>query len=495
MPVTHEVEIGRPPTPDQLASWYIEHNITPDEKGVFTDLPYGPSPVEKSVIVEHVQVNALRHDIPNLQAQPFIPRTMVFVAGGPTLADHLEEVRAKCLDPAYDVFTSNATCKYLLAHGIIPKYHVIIDPTERKAKDLAYDCEDVTLVLGLQCHPAVFEARGTRKTFKFLAASATDRTPSDVDAAKAACTAQDPNLLGIGGGSMMGTRCVYLAEAMGYRRLEYYGFDACVKYENGRVRNYAYNKQRAENVLEVEAGNGKVYHSTLALSRQANEIVKLLDNLPGLDVVVHGDSFMANQVAIWKELNKPASYRISPEYHDLQRRMFEDQPTYATAGRDHAGRVFMTAAQVHRKHGHCDVLDYGAGRGSLIDAIGACFPAVPGLEYRGYDPNIPGLEAEPVPADIVYCGDVMEHIEPECVDTVLSHIHSLTRNLALFVISTRPAFKKLPDGRNAHISLHDRDWWMSFLKKYFVIIEDQHTAQDMIAVVQPIEVYRKRVGC
>lgn len=489
-----EVEIGRAPTPQQLTEWYAEHNITPDESGVFTDLPYGPSPVEKDIIVEHVRENAKRAEVRNLQAHRYIARTMVFVAGGPSVGDHLEEIRAKALDPAFDVYTSNATCKYLLSKGITPKFHVILDPTERKVKDLDYDCDEVTLVLGLQCHPKVFEVIGNRKAFKFLAASATDRTPSDVDVAKGACTAEDPNLLGIGGGSMTGTRMMYFAAVMGYRRLEYYGFDASVKFENGRVRNYAYNKQRSENVLEVEAANGRKYFSTLALSRQANEIVKLLDNLPGLDVVVHGDSFMANQVAMWKEQNAPVPERISPEYLDMQRRMFAESPTYASSGHSHADRVFMAGAQILRKFGKCDILDYGCGKESLRLAIESAFPSIPGMTIRGYDPCREGLDGEPAPAELVVNTDSMEHVEPKSVDTVLRHIRDLTGHVAIFVISTRAAFKNLPDGRNAHICLHDKDWWISFLGKYFVVIEQWNNPVELIAVVQPIARYRERKG-
>jgi len=488
------VEIGRAPTAEQLASWYEEHNIKPESDGSFVELPYGPTPVEKSVIVDQVRANAQRRDVQNLQSEPYIPRTMVFVAGGPSVTDYLDEIKAKSIDPRYDVFTSNMTCKYLLSKGITPKYHVIIDPTEKKSKDLDYDCDEVTLVLGLQCHPAVFDAIGNRKAYKFLAASATDRTPSDVEVAQDACHAKDPNLLGIGGGSMMGTRVMFLAHVMGYRNLEYYGFDGSIKYESGRVRNYAYNKQRGENILEVEAANGRKFFSTIALSRQATELVHLLDDLPGLDVTIHGDTFLSNQLAMWKAQNKQQDYRITPEYNALQKQMFEKSPTYARSGHAHAARVFMAGAQVMRKIGKCDVLDYGCGRETLKNAILDNFPVIPGLRYLGYDPNRPGLDKDPEPAQIVFCSDVMEHIEPECVDAVLRNISELAGELAIFVISTRAAFKNLPDGRNAHISLHDKDWWLSFIQKYFVTIESHAGKDELIAVVQPIRKYCERKG-
>lgn len=487
-----QVEIVKAPTSEQLASWYQEHDIKTDETGAFTDIPYGPAPVDDGKLVEQVRVNALRHDIKNMPFSAYNPKIMVFVAGGPSLEKNINELREKADDPEhYEIFTSNATCKYLLSKGIIPKYHVIVDPTERKKHDLEYDCDEVNLLIGLQCHPAVFDARGNRKTFKFLAASALHHTPSDVEVAQAACTPEDPNLLGIGGGSMMGTRALYLAAALGYRRLEYYGFDACVEYNGDKVRCYSYDKNRAENILEVEAANGRKFFSTIAFARQATEIVSLMSKLPGLDVVVYGDSFMSNQVAMYKEATKPAPYRISPEYLAIQREMHKN-PVYGVSSAKHAPRVFMAAAQILRKFGKCDVLDYGCGKQKLREAIEASFPAIKGMRLIGYDPSISGLDKEPAKADLTICSDVMEHIEPQCVDTVIKHIFDLTEHVAIFNIYLQEAKKMLPDGRNAHICIRDKDWWLSFLKKYFVIIEQESTPKELLAVVQPIPRYQRR---
>ncbi len=490
------VEIAREPTAEELAEWYKEHDITPDADGKFQDLPYGPTPVEKDIIVEQVRTNSQRRDVRNLKGPEFgyTPKTMVFVCGGPTLQHYLDELREKSLDPAYDVYTSNKTCMYLLSKDIKPKYHCIIDPTQKKAKDLDYDCDEVTLLLGLQCHPDVFEARGNRTTFKFLAASALDRTPSDVEVAKEALHPDDPTLIGIGGGSMMGTRALYLASALGYRRIEYYGFDAHVEYDNGRVRCYSYDKQRGENILEIEH-NGRTWFSTLAFSRQCNEIVTLMDKLPGMDVVVHGDSFMASQVKAYKELNKPHTYRFTDAYAQQNVEMHQTMPHYGISGHQHATRVFMGASQLAAKFGHCDILDYGCGKETLRLEVESAYALHPGIKFFAYDPGRPGFDAEPAPADLVVCTDVMEHVEPQCVDAVLKHLHDLTRHVAIIDIDTQEATKHLPDGRNAHICIRDRDWWVSYVKKYFVILEQADlNARSILMVGQPIEKYRERKG-
>jgi hypothetical protein len=103
------------------------------------------------------------------------------------------------------------------------------------------------------------------------------------------------------------------------------------------------------------------------------------------------------------------------------------------------------------------VLDYGAGRGSLAEALKP-------HRCQQYDPAIKGLHVLPKPSDIVVCTDVLEHIEPKLLDNVLDHIERLTREVALLVISCRPANAVLPDGRNAHLIVETPDWWLEKIR-------------------------------
>ena len=483
-----QAQLARQPDPEELDAWYREHGLQPDKDGIFAEMPYGAAPVTREHILENVAANALRHDVPNLHPREYTNRIMVYVGGAPSLRDHLEDVKAKCEDDRYDVYTSNATCAFLLAKGIKPNYHLILDPTERKVKDLEYE-EKVPLVLGLQCHPKLFDRAKEKgvEVHKFLAASVTGEDgKSDKEVAQAALTKEDPQLMGIGGGSMCGTRMIYFATAMGYRRLEYYGVDGSVEVKDGNiVKCYAYTKPRGENILETEAGNGRKFFTTMSLARQGEELVLLLDLMPGLDVEIYGDSLMSNQLALYKQARRRDPWCITPEYLAAQKEMHERYATqYGQTGNAHAPRVFMAAAQVLRKVGKCSVLDYGAGKGILKKAILQAFPEIPGIEYLEYDPCVPGIDSPPKPAEIVFCGDVMEHVEPECVNTVIRHIHDLTGQLAIFSISLRPAAKTLEDGRNAHISLHGADWWRSYLKKYFCVAESyvDSVRQELLAV-------------
>lgn len=99
------------------------------------------------------------------------------------------------------------------------------------------------------------------------------------------------------------------------------------------------------------------------------------------------------------------------------------------------------------------VLDYGAGQQTLQKSL-------PHLNVHSYDPAIPEISARPLPAALVCCTDVLEHIEPECLTDVLDDIKNLAMRAVFLVVATRPAKKTLPDGRNAHLLQYPLAWWL-----------------------------------
>lgn len=159
---------------------------------------------------------------------------------------------------------------------------------------------------------------------------------------------------------------------------------------------------------------------------------------------------------------------ISKEYLLQQKKMHNG--AYGVSGDKYAKLVLET--------GHSDVLDYGCGKKLLEKALG--------FKISNYDPAISGLENNKNPHDFVYCGDVLEHIEPEFLDNVLSDISRCMKKEGIFVISTIPAKKKLPDGRNAHLIIKDNVWWKFKLSTYFNVNKEQVNKSEYIAWVSAI---------
>lgn len=82
------------------------------------------------------------------------------------------------------------------------------------------------------------------------------------------------------------------------------------------------------------------------------------------------------------------------------------------------------------------------------------------LHYQAYDPGVPRFAKAPVPAQMVACIDVLEHIEPENLENVLDHLASLAEGILFATVCTVPALKTLSDGRNAHLIQQPMQWWL-----------------------------------
>lgn len=155
---------------------------------------------------------------------------------------------------------------------------------------------------------------------------------------------------------------------------------------------------------------------------------------------------------------------ITPEYRELNRQLHQTSDAYGTSGAQ-----WRDAVRAISEFGRLNILDFGCGKATLSKALG------PAYRVTNYDPCIDGLDTPPEPHDVVVCGDVMEHVEPEFVMNVLKDIRRLTKVRALFVIGMIPAKKTLADGRNAHLSLHSHDEWAAKLKEAgFEVLESSN---------------------
>ena len=126
------------------------------------------------------------------------------------------------------------------------------------------------------------------------------------------------------------------------------------------------------------------------------------------------------------------------------------------------------------------LLDYGCGSNlSLRDTL----KPKRKFTYQAYDPGVPDYAGDPVPAELVVCVDVLEHIEPDLLDDVLDHLCDLTDVVLFCTINTGPAGKVLSDGRNAHLIQQPMEWWLPRLWERFAIQTFQITGGQEFMVI------------
>jgi len=114
------------------------------------------------------------------------------------------------------------------------------------------------------------------------------------------------------------------------------------------------------------------------------------------------------------------------------------------------------------KHNFKSVLDFGAGKGHVTNTLVNNYP---NITIYSYDPV---TYNNPLPdnVDVIYSSDVLEHIEPDLLDTTLEDLFNRANYYQYHLIACHPAKKKLNDGRNAHLIIEEPDWWRSKLENF-----------------------------
>jgi hypothetical protein len=163
---------------------------------------------------------------------------------------------------------------------------------------------------------------------------------------------------------------------------------------------------------------------------------------------------------------------ITESYREMQHELHRNA-RYGAASMKFAYKVNELIAKYQPER----VLDYGAGKRLLRTAIG-------NVDLVEYDPCIPEISKVPTGTfDLVCCLDVLEHIEPECLESVLADVARLTAKIAFLTIHTGPAGKFLSDGRNAHLIQKPIEWWSDQLSPRFARLEIERVSKTTYSVI------------
>jgi len=437
----------------------------------------GSLPITNEDYINQVRMNC-RLNLPNVVLASEHGLIMVMVCGGPTSKLFLEDIRKKSQDKEkYRIFCSNKTHDWLIENGIIPDYHFIIDPKKSMLDYVTKPHKDVEYLVGSCCYPEVFKALQGYNVKRLMVYSGIEDQDGMSDMKVISALFHKDEYAALEGGTMAGLRAMPLANILGYTTVEFYGFDSCFfNYDkDGKPIYYSYDKKRLENIMECKTDDGRVFESTPIFASQARQYIKWKRRFEWIKFIIHGDSLTAHIDKIDEALLKPKHNSLITNYMlQLNKEMhkgFKDSNgklhMFGSVGHEYAGEVSLLAGQFAKKYGEITLLDYGCGAGTLKHAL----PNITGVKINEYDPCIDEKSATPEPADIVVCTDVLEHIEPECMDNVLDDLKRVTKKTALVSICLTEAAKFYADGRNCHLSILPIDIWYSKLRKRFHIVE------------------------
>ena len=161
-------------------------------------------------------------------------------------------------------------------------------------------------------------------------------------------------------------------------------------------------------------------------------------------------------------------------YHEMHEFGAQDQGLLAADTFDgkSLGPHVDTLKTIIKVLGSKTLLDYGAGKGVLYKAQN--ITSRDGMKFDGicdlwgvdsvtlYDPAYSLHSILPKEIfDGVICTDVMEHCPEEDIPWIVDEIFHFAREFVYLKVACCPAKKTLPNGENAHCTIHPPDWWIS----------------------------------
>jgi hypothetical protein len=287
-----------------------------------------------------------------------------------------------------------------------------------------------------------------------------------------------PGEWAITGGIDVGLRSLVMAAFFGFRDLHVFGLDGSAPAPE--APRHAGAHPTGDKRYGVVTAEGRDFYTTPAMLEAARGVCHELDMMPTVTATFYGDGLIPWMVR--HRTPAPGGRDLvgfqrercfTPEYIAISRQLHESNVAYGVGGEKHTDQVLKLCKALGSKN----VLDYGCGKGRLAASLpfGIC----------EYDPAIPGKDAAPRPADLVVCTDVLEHVEPECLDGVLADLARCVRQVGYLTIHTGPAKKTLPDGRNTHLIQEGRAWWTAALERYFWVAKVVSEGPKLKVIIAP----------
>lgn len=415
---------------------------------------------------EQVKINCAR-TLPGVEPVATVRvEPIAIVCYGPSLNDTWEQVR----DYQY-IMTGSGAHRFLLDRGIVPTWHVEVDPRPHKITLMGAPDPRVEYLIPSCCHPAVFDHLEGQTVKMWHAYSAEDDWMRMLPAGAWALT----------GGSNVGLRQMAMARFLGFTEQHIFGMDGC---EGPTGKHAAAHPMQAE-TFDTTVYRGVEYRTTPAFLECARRTFHELDEMPDVRATFFGEGLvqaMAKDYVRKDRGDQPALLAIqkptliSPELKALNAQLHRDNLAFGVGGGKHAEIVKKLAASL-KTDGVVSVLDFGCGKGHLAKALS--FP------IWEYDPAVPGKDESPRKADLVVATDVLEHIEPDRLVFVLGELKRCVQRIGYFTIHMGAARKTYADGRNTHLIQKGATWWEGVLAKFFTVAKVWKAGKELHVLVTP----------
>lgn len=359
----------------------------------------------------------------------------VICGGGPSLAESAAAIKAL----GGDVFGLNGAAGWLLRHGI-DCTQVMIDAQEISSGLVAPARRHL---MASHVHPRTIAAAERPTLFHLNFAGLEDMLPAE--------RVEEGGYTLLGGGVSVGITAAVLAYAMGYRTLHFFGYDS----SNAGEATHAYPQPHNAAIPTMRVDwAGRSFIASMPMKLQAEAFFRIAEQLreEGCTLHVHGDGLL------------PAMWNNPPQTEREKYQLLWALGSYRdTAPGEDAVDEFLRVA---RPDGL--IVDFGCGTGRAALRLHGEGFRVLCVDFADNcrDPEaraLPFLLADltqplPLRGDCGLCTDVMEHIPPEDVDTVLANVMAAAGR-CYFQIATVPDEFGATIGARLHLTVRGHSWW------------------------------------
>jgi len=179
----------------------------------------------------------------------------------------------------------------------------------------------------------------------------------------------------------------------------------------------------------------------------------------------------------------------SERFFAIARRLHAEMPDYGNAG----DQFVPVVTQLIDRLGFRSVLDFGCGKGRFVHVLRQHLAMRGGIIVEGFDPAVPGYDAEAGPADLVTCFDVLDQVDPSCLDATLAYISGLTRSTALFALLSEAVLPGVPTA-GLQVKRTDRcmpgraaELWATAIGRHFDIYDRGPYGEWTLFAGQPLQ--------
>lgn len=241
-------------------------------------IPYAMVPA-LSIDLRHAQMG---HAVAIANARNYVrvaPRASV--PGALSVACYGPSLKQTWQSLTRPIMSMSGATQWLAERGIVPDYHIDMDPRAHKAKHLEPPVPGVQYLMASVCPPKTWDVLEREPVQIWHLFSGTDSQGKDT---YRWVSEHDPGAYVVRGHSTIGLTALDLGHVLGYRQFEIHGMDGSFE-EGQRHAGVHYGKAWAPEY--TWAAEGRTYHTTQIMANAVSETVNRVTNYPGT-YIFHG---------------------------------------------------------------------------------------------------------------------------------------------------------------------------------------------------------------